>query len=157
MNLLPDIKNIGSRKDVRTDDTISFLTTNGVNKVPLTDNYETIMTIDHVSPIIIEYSVLPHAFENTDLPPSWLQFCILFKKEKLLVPFNVTGYAINLGKQFTQQKWTKDFTHYCNNNLNYRITPVDRADKKGDPKIIVRGLHFNSAWAITMPTPDPNP
>jgi hypothetical protein len=83
----------------------------------------------------------------------------LFKKEKLLVPFNQKSEAINLGNQFNEQKWTKDFTHYCNTNLNYRIAPVDQANKKGSkgPKIIVWGLKFNSAWAITMPAPDPKP
>jgi hypothetical protein len=109
--------------------------------------------------VFIEYTVLYHLFENTDLPPSWLQFCILFKKEKPLVPFDQTGSAINLDRQFIDQKRTKYFTHYCSSNLNYRIAPVNRADKKGPqgPKIIVWGLHFNSAWAITMPAPDPKP
>jgi hypothetical protein len=160
MNLLPHIKNIGNHKEVRTDDIIGFLTTNGVElTTPLTKDYKTIMTTDHANPIIIEYTVLRHMFENTDLPPSWIQFCILFKKGKLLVPFDQTGSAINLGKQFIDQKWTKYFTHYCSNNLNYRIAPVDRADKKGPqgPKIIVRGLYFNSAWAITIPSLDPKP
>jgi hypothetical protein len=117
------------------------------------------MTTDYASPIIIKYSAMRHMFENTDLPPSWIQFCILFKKEKLLVPFDQTGSAINLGKQFNEQKWTKDFNHYCMMNLNYRIAPVNRADKKGPkgPKIMVRGLYFSSAWAITMPAPDPKP
>jgi hypothetical protein len=83
----------------------------------------------------------------------------LFQKEKLLVPFNQKDEAINLGNQWNEQKWTHDFTHYCDYNLNYRIAPVDRAGKKGShgPKTIVRGLHFNNAWAITMPTPDPKP
>ena len=40
MNLLIDIKNIGSRKDVRTDDIIGFLTANGVTIVPLNGDYE---------------------------------------------------------------------------------------------------------------------
>ena len=40
MNLLIDIKNIGSRKDVRIDDIIGFLTTNGVTIVPLNGDYE---------------------------------------------------------------------------------------------------------------------
>jgi hypothetical protein len=158
-DLLPHIKNIGDRKDVRTNDIIGFPTMNGVEVTPLANDYETIMTKDHASPIIIEYAVMRHTFENTDLPPSWIQFCILFKKEKLRVPFNQKGDAINLGNQFNEQKWTKDFTHYCNNNLNYRIAPVDRADKKSSqgPKIIVRGLQFNSASAITMPATDPKP
>jgi hypothetical protein len=123
------------------------------------NNYENIMATDHASPIIIEYSVTRHMFESKELPASWLQFCILFQKEKLLVPFNQKDEAINLGNQYNKQKWTKDFSHYCNNNLNYRIAPVDRVDKKGSqgPKTIVWGLHFNSAWAITMPTPDPKP
>jgi hypothetical protein len=159
MNLLPHMKNIGNRKDLRTVDIIGFLKTNGVKLTPLANNYEKIMTTDHTSPIIIDYSVMRHSFESTDLPPSWIQFCILFKKEKLLVPFNLKGDAINLGNQYNEQKWTKDFTHYCHHNLNYRIVLVDRAGKKGSqgPKNIVRGLHFNIAWAITMPTPDPKP
>jgi hypothetical protein len=88
INLLPNLKNIGSRKNVRTVDIIGFLKTNGVKLTPLANNYENIMTTDHKSPIIIEYSVTRHSFESTDLPPSWIQFCILFQKEKLLVPFN---------------------------------------------------------------------
>jgi hypothetical protein len=158
-DILPQMKNIGNRKDVRTNDIIGFLTTNGVELTPLAIDYETIMKTDHTSPIIIEYAVTRHSFESTDLPPSWIQFCLLFKKEKLLVPFNQKSEAINLGNQFNEQKWTKDFTHYCNTNLNYRIAPVDQANKKGSkgPKIIVWGLKFNSAWAITMPAPDPKP
>jgi hypothetical protein len=158
-DLLPQLTNIGNRKDVIAKDIIDFLTTNGVKLTPLTINYKTIMTTDHTSPIIIEYSVTRHVFESKELPTFWLQFCILFKKEKLLVPFNEKGEAINLGNQFIDQKWTWDFTHYCNNNLNYRIAPVDRADKKGSqgPEIIIRGLQYNSAWDIIMPTPDPKP
>jgi 23S rRNA-/tRNA-specific pseudouridylate synthase len=159
MDLLPHLTNICNRKDVRTAHIIGFLKTNGVKLTTLANNYENIMATDHASPIIIEYSVLRHSFESTDLPPSWIQFCILFKKEKLLVPFKQKGDAINLGNQYNEQKWTKDLTHYCSNNLKYRIAPVDRADKKGPkgPKIIVQGMHFNSAWAITMPAPDPKP
>jgi hypothetical protein len=63
-------------------------------------------TMNHASPIIIEYSVTRHSFESKELPTSWLQFCILFKKEKLPVPFNQKGEAINLGNQWTNQKWT---------------------------------------------------
>ena len=40
MNLLTDIKDIGSRKDVRTDDIIDFLTANGVTIVPFNGDYE---------------------------------------------------------------------------------------------------------------------
>ena len=112
MNLLIDIKNIGSRKDVRTDDIIGFLTTNGVTIVPLNGDYETIMTTEHDSPIIIEYSVIRHGKENPNLPISWLQFCLLFKKEKLLVPFNEVCPAIILGKQINENSWI-DFEHYC--------------------------------------------
>jgi hypothetical protein len=54
MNLLSHIKNIGNRKDVSTDNIIGFLSTNGVKLAPLTDDYKTIMTTDHESPIIIE-------------------------------------------------------------------------------------------------------
>jgi hypothetical protein len=159
MNLLPKLTNIGNRKDVRTADIIGFLKTNSVKLARLSENYEKIMRTNHVSPIIIEYSLTRHSFESKELPTSWLQFCILFQKEKLLVPFNQKYEAINLGNQWNNQKWTHNFTHYCNNNLNYRIAPVDQADKKGSkgPKIIVRGLQFNNAWAITMPTPDPKP
>jgi hypothetical protein len=158
-NLLPEITDIGSRKDVRTTDIIGFLTTNGVKLTRLSDDYETIMRTDHASPIIIEYSVARHTFESTDLPASWLQFCILFKKEKLLVPFNQKGEAINLGNQFNEQKWTKNFNHYCHHNLNFRIAPVDRVNNKGSHyrKGIIRGLSFNDAWAITMPSLNPKP
>jgi hypothetical protein len=158
-NLLPEITNIGSRKDVRTTDIIGFLTTNGVKLTRLSDDYETIMRTDHASPIIIEYSVARHTFESTDLPASWLQFCILFKKEKLLVPFNQKGEVINLGNQFNEQKWTKNFNHYCHHNLNFRIAPVDRVNNKGSHyrKGIIRGLSFNDAWAITMPSLNPKP
>jgi hypothetical protein len=157
-NLLPQLMNIGSRKDVKTTDIIGFLTTNGVDlPPPLTNGYETIMRTNHASPIIIEYSVMRHSFGSTDLPLSRLQFCILFKKEQLLVPFNQKYEAINLGNQFNNQKWTHNFTHYCsNNNINYRISPVNRADNK-ESKVIIWGLQFNNAWAITMPTPDPKP
>jgi hypothetical protein len=105
-DLLPQLTNIGSRKDVRTTDIIGFLTTYGVELTRLSDNYETIMRTNHASSIIIEYSVTRHPFESTDLPTSWLQFCILFQKEKLLIPFNQKGDAINLGNQFNEQKWT---------------------------------------------------
>jgi hypothetical protein len=37
-NLLPELTNIGSRKDVRTVDIIGFLTTNGVKLTRLHDN-----------------------------------------------------------------------------------------------------------------------
>jgi hypothetical protein len=158
-NLLPELTNIGSHKDVRTNDIIGLLTTNGVKLTRLYNDYKNIMTMNHASPIIIEYSVTRHLFESKELPTSWLQFCILFKKEKLPVPFNQKGEAINLGNQWTNQKWTHNFTHYCNSNLNFRIAPVDRVDKKGShgSKSIIRGLYFNSAWAITMPIPDPKP
>jgi hypothetical protein len=75
-DLLPQLTNIGSRKDVRTTDITGFLTTNGVELTPLTNDYEKIMRTNHASPIIIEYSVLRHSFESTDLPTSWLQFCM---------------------------------------------------------------------------------
>jgi hypothetical protein len=158
-NLLPQLTNIGSRKDVRTADSIGFLESKGVKLARLSDNYKKIMRTNHASPIIIECSVTRHSFESKELPTSWLQFCILFQKEKLLVPFNQKGEAINLGNQWNNQKWTKNFSHYCNHNLNYRIAPVDRADNKGSqgPKGIIWGLHFNSTWAITMPAPDPKP
>jgi hypothetical protein len=130
-DLLPQLTNIGSGKDVRTTDIIGFLTRNGVELTPLANDYEKIMRTSLTSPIIIEYSVTRHSFESTDLPASWLQFCILFKKEKLLVPFKQKYEAINLGNQFNEQKWMKDFTHYCHHNLNFRIAPVDRVDNKG--------------------------
>jgi hypothetical protein len=155
-DLLPQLTTFGSRKDVRTTDIIGFLTTNGVKLTPLANDYEKIMRTTHASPIIIDYSVLSHSFENTDLPTSWLQFCILFQKEELLVPFNQKGEAINLGNQFNEQKWPHNFTHYCNHNLNYRIAPVNRADNK-ESKVIIWGLHFNNAWSVTMPNPDPKP
>jgi hypothetical protein len=158
-DLLPQLTNIGSRKDVRTTGIIGFLTTNGVELTPLTNYYEKIMRTNHVSSIIIKYSVTRHSFESKELPTSWLQFFILFQKEILIVPFSQKYEAINLGNQFNEQKWTNNFTHYCNHNLNFRIAPVDRVDNKGSqgPKGIIRGLHFNSTWAITMPTPDPKP
>jgi hypothetical protein len=62
INLLPNLKNIGSRKNVRTVDIIGFLKTNGVKLTPLANNYEKIMTTDHKSPIIIKYSVTRHSF-----------------------------------------------------------------------------------------------
>jgi hypothetical protein len=157
MDLLPHIKNIGNRKDVRTDDIIGFLTTNGIKLTLLTNDYKTIMETDHVSPIIIEYTVMRHLFESTDLPASWLQFSLLPKKEKLLPPFNQRGDAINLGNQFNEQKWTRDFTHYCKHNLNYKIAPVNRANKKGPqgPRHVVRTLELNNAWTIAMSAPNP--
>jgi hypothetical protein len=94
MDLLPQLMNIGNRKDVRTADIISFLETNGVKLARLSENYEKIMRTDHASPIIIEYSVKRHSFESKELPTSWLQFCILFQKEKLLVLFNQKDEAI---------------------------------------------------------------
>jgi hypothetical protein len=79
MNLLPLIKNIGNRKDVRTADIIGFLETNGVKLARLSENYKKIMRTDHASSIIIEHSVTRHSFESKELPTSWLQFCILFQ------------------------------------------------------------------------------
>jgi hypothetical protein len=86
MNLLPNLPNIGNCKDVRTADIIGFLETNGVKLARLSKNYEKIMRTNHASPIIIEYSVTRHSFESKELPTSWLQFCILFQKEKFLSP-----------------------------------------------------------------------
>jgi hypothetical protein len=151
-NLLPYLTNIGSRKNVRTVDIIGFLTMNGVKLTRLSDSYETIMTTNHASPIIIEYSITRHTFESTDLPTSWLQFCILFQKEKLLVPFNQKGEAINLENQFNEQEWTHNFTHYCSHNLDLRIAPVDRVDNKGPhgSKSIIWGLYFNSAHWLSL-------
>jgi len=152
LDLLPGLQNIGHRKDVRSDDVIGFLTENGVKLLTLSesDTYEAILTGDHASPVIIEYSVLRHKYENPDLPDNWIQFCLLFKKEKLLVPFNEFGTAIILGNQFTLKKWTRTFDHYCKQNLNYRIAPVNRFIKSG-PNMTTRVLHFKSAWAISMP------
>jgi hypothetical protein len=78
MDLLPDLTNIGNRKDIRTADIIDFLQTKGLKLARLSKNYEKIMRTDHASPIIIEYSVTRHSFESKELPTSWLQFCILF-------------------------------------------------------------------------------
>jgi hypothetical protein len=50
-DLLPPIKNIGNRKDVRKNGIIGFLTTNGVELTPLANDYKTIMKTDHASPI----------------------------------------------------------------------------------------------------------
>jgi hypothetical protein len=155
MNLLPGLQTLGHRKDVRSIDVIGFLTNNSVTILPITGSYEAIMTMDHASPVIIEYSVTRHPYENLALPASWTQFCLLYKKEKLLIPFNESGFAISLGTQFTNTKWTFDFDHYCKNNLNYRIAPVDRFNKPGPPSL-VRGLNFNGAWTITMPPVQPN-
>jgi hypothetical protein len=88
MDLLPHLTNIGNRKDVRTVDIIGFLKTNGVKLKAWANNYENIMATDHAIPFIIEYTVTRHMFESKELPTSWLQFCLLFQKEKLLVPFN---------------------------------------------------------------------
>jgi hypothetical protein len=149
MDLLPHLKNIGNRKDVRTVDIIGFLTTNGVKLKTLANNYENIMATDHTSPIIIEYSVLRHLFESTDLPPHWLQFCILFKKEKLLVPFNQKGEAINLGNQYNKQKWTKDFTHYCNHNLTaFMLWPSINSHLLGS---FLKGAFLSQKWDILPP------
>jgi hypothetical protein len=129
INLLPNLKNIGSRKNVRTVDIIGFLKTNGVKLTPLANNYKKIMITDHKSPIIIEYSITRHSFESTDLPPSWIQLCILFQKEKLHIPFNQKGEAISLGNQFNEQKWTHNFSFHGLRNLSAslanRILPWD--------------------------------
>jgi hypothetical protein len=85
-DLLPQMKNIGNRKDVRTNDIIGFLTTNGVELTPLATDYETIMKMDRTRPIIIKEAVSHPSFKSTDLPPSWLQFCLLLKKENYLFP-----------------------------------------------------------------------
>jgi hypothetical protein len=92
-NLLPQLTNIGSCKDVRTTDIISFLTTNGVELTRLSDDYdyEKIMRTDHASPIIIEYSVTHHTFESTDLPTSWLQILYPLQKGKTSRPFQPEG------------------------------------------------------------------
>jgi hypothetical protein len=154
MNLLPSLQTLGHRKDVRSIDVIGFLTNNGVTILPIIASYEAIMTMDHASPVIIEYSVTCHLYENLALPASWTQFCLLYKMEKLFIPFNEIGFAISLGTQFTNTKWTSDFSNYCKDNLNFRIAPVDRSNKPGPPGL-VRGLHFNGAWTITMPPVQP--
>jgi hypothetical protein len=48
-DLLPQLRNIGSRKDVRANDIFGFFTTNGVELTHLSDNYEKIMRTDHAS------------------------------------------------------------------------------------------------------------
>jgi hypothetical protein len=155
MDLLPGLQTLGHRKDVRPTDVIGFLTNNGVTILPINASYEAIMTtMDHTSPVIIEYSVTHHQYKNPPLPASWTQFCLLYKKEKLFIPFNETGSAINLGTHFTDTKWTSGFSKYCKDCLNFRIAPVDCSSKPGPPGL-VRGLNFNGAWTITMPPVQP--
>jgi hypothetical protein len=118
MDLLPGLQTLGHGKDVRPTGVIGFLTNNGVTILPINASYEAIMTtMDHTSPVIIEYSVTRHQYENPPLPASWTQFCLLYKKEKLFIPFNETGSAINLGTHFTNTKWTSGFSKYCKDCL----------------------------------------
>ena len=154
MDSLIAVKNIGSRRDLRAIDITDFLARSGVTitAIAKSEGYEKIITADYSNPIIIEYTVLRHKLENSSLPASWTQLCLLYRRENLLIPFNETGHNIRLGKQFNDKNWSKSFQHYCDNNLNYRITPVGRVDDKTSNSLI-RNLNFNNAWILSMPSP----
>ena len=147
-----DITNIGDRKELRSSDIRKFLEDVGVGIMKIDESYEKIMTSKNDSnPIVIEYTVSRHFLEDVNLPLTWVQFCILLKKENLLLPFNATGQNIKFGKQFINELWTGDFESYSKQNLNFRIAPVDRRDSKGLKKL-VRTLEFNQAWTMHIPT-----
>ena len=149
-----EIPNIGSRKDMITHDVIGFLTKNGtqLTEFPETESYESILTMEHDSPIIIEYAVTKHEHDSAFLPvKGWLQFCLYFRNQQLIIPFNSSATGLVLGGHFMKKKWEPKFTfeHYCTNNLHNKISPVYRSD--GNNGKLIRKLLFSSAWSITMP------
>jgi hypothetical protein len=165
MDRLKDVKNIGCRRDLRGFDTIDFLAENNITitAISSSEGYGDIMTGNHSSPIIIEYTVLRHRLEDISLPIAWTQFCLLCKKENLLVTFNENGTNIRLGTQFNSKAWRKDiesytswhkaFEKYTHHILNRKIAPINRIDNKTSENLY-RGLNFNRAWFISMPPPE---
>jgi hypothetical protein len=125
----------------------------GVEIMKINVPYENIMISKIASnPIVIEYSVLRHEYEDPRLPTVWIQFCLFLKKENLLIPFNATGQNIKLSTQFNSCTWKNSFEDYTRKNLDKRIAPVDRIDRIF-LRSLVRNLEFNNAWTITMPPP----
>jgi hypothetical protein len=105
MDSLKSVKNIDIRKNFRAINITGFLERNDVTITAIADSesYKKIITSDHSSPIIIKYAVARHKLEDESLPISWVQFCLLYSKENLLVPFNEVGHNISLGKQFCKK------------------------------------------------------
>jgi hypothetical protein len=138
------IANIGNRRDVRSSDIINYLKEKGVKIMRINVPYENIMISKIASnPIVIKYSVLRHEYEDPRLPTVWIQFCLFLKKENLLIPVNATGQNIKLGTQFNSCTWKNSFEDYTRKNLNKRIAPVDRIDRK-NLRSLVRNLEFNN-------------
>ena len=153
----PKVPHTADNKNMPADDVIGFLTKNGVNlcKIP-TKEYEVLLGMDHQKPIIIEYIATKHKFEADDVDYHWTIFCILFRKEQLLLPFNDTSAGLILGSQFMEQRWNErhNFEYFCKNNLHNKISPVvDRKTRENRSirSTVTRKLVFNNAWTIVTP------
>ena len=153
----PKVPHTADNKNMPADDVIGFLTKNGVNlcKIP-TKEYEVLLGMDHQKPIIIEYIATKHKFEADDVDYHWTIFCILFRKEQLLLPFNDTSAGLILGSQFMEQRWNErhNFEYFCKNNLHNKISPVVDRKTRENRSIrskVTRKLVFNNAWTIVTP------
>ena len=133
---------------------IGFLTRNGIEtwEIP-TKDYEILLGMDHLKPIIIEYMVEKHKYEAKNVPYHWTIFCLLFRKKLLFLPFNDTSAGLVLGSAFMNQDWKRenDFERYCKANLHNKICPVvDNRIRKTKSKCTCRLTYIN-AWTITTP------
>ena len=117
--------------------------------------YEALLSVDHTKPIIIEYCATKHKFEDEAGPHYWPIFCILFRKERLLLPFNDTSAGLILGSQFLEQDWDrKGFKNYINTCLHNKICPVVdiRPGKANAKRSQIRELKYLKAWTIAAKT-----
>ena len=152
------LENIPNIKDIRlfrSLDITNYLQENGVTlmKFDVTVTYDRIMTSQNDSnPILIEYSVQRHQLEDARLPKYWVQLVIFLRKENLIIPFNVTGQNIKLGRQFKAGIWKTDFKSYAKDNLHKRIAPVVRTDKQTHLRNVVRDMEFRQAWSMPIPS-----
>lgn len=147
-----DITNIGDWNELRSSDIINYLKNAGVEIMKINETYETIMTLKNDSkPIIIEYTVSRHTYEDVSLPRILVQFCLLVKKENLILPFNSTGRNIKLGTQFNSCTWKNSFNEYTRKSLDYKIAPVAGCDTKS-LTALVRTLDFYQSWWLYIPT-----
>ena len=136
------------------DDVIRFLNNNGVKtwEVPKM-TYEALLSVNHTKPIIIEYCATRHKFEDEDGPHYWPIFCILFRKERLLLPFNDTSAGLILGSQFLEQDWDrKGFENYVKTCLHNKICPVVDNKARKTQSSVIRELKYLKAWTIAAKT-----
>lgn len=147
---------VNSGSNMPADDVIRFLNKNGVAtwEVPKDLNYEAFLSVDHTKPVIIEYLCTKHKYEDDTGPDFWTIFCILFRKERLLLPFNDTSAGLILGSQFLEQDWDRlGFKNYYKTCLHNKICPVvDSRPGKTQPSSCIRELKYLNAWTIAAKT-----